>query len=78
MSSRSSRDTFGCNFFDWLLLQNGAISNLIFFREKWPLKVTWPNLRILLLGIALNFESNYFTQLSFVSIGLNPQNIDYP
>ena len=38
MASRSSRGMFGCNFFDWLLLSNGAISNLSFFSLKMPVK----------------------------------------
>ena len=38
MSSRSSRDMFGCNFFDRLLLLNGAISNLSFVLCKMALK----------------------------------------
>ena len=38
MSSRSSRDMFGCNFVDWLLLLNGGISNLSFVLRKMAFK----------------------------------------
>ena len=38
MSARSSRDMFGFNFFDWLPLLNGVISNLRFFSRKMAVK----------------------------------------
>ena len=78
MSSRSSRDMFGCSFFDWLLLLiKWCHFYLSFSRAKWPLKVTWPNLDIFFTRNRINFWESLFYS-SFVPIGLNRQNIDHP
>ena len=50
----------------------------VFFRAKWPLKVTWTNLHnYYFTRIRINFWESLFYS-SFVAIGLNPQNKTTP